>query len=194
MYHYFYKITNNINNHFYYGVHSTNNLDDGYMGSGHRLCIAYKKYGIKNFTKEILKFFNTEEEAYKYEAQIVNENLTSSNECYNISLGGKTPLPSNKICVKYKNTETYFMINKDEYDKNIHDTTWTNRSHTQEQRIKIRKTMTPKNSNNPKVWISKNGKIKYLKRELLEEYLKNGWELGRINYKPRKNKQGKLLD
>ena len=56
-YHYFYKITNLLNNHFYYGVHSTDNLEDGYMGSGKRLHYAYKKYGMENFNKEILKFF-----------------------------------------------------------------------------------------------------------------------------------------
>ena len=31
VYNYFYKITNNINNKFYYGVHCTNNLNDGYI-------------------------------------------------------------------------------------------------------------------------------------------------------------------
>ncbi|MDD7755427.1 MAG: GIY-YIG nuclease family protein [Clostridiales bacterium] len=68
VYNYFYKITNNINNKFYYGVHCTNNLNDGYMGSGVLINKAYKKYGKENFTKEIIKYFNTWEDAYEYEA------------------------------------------------------------------------------------------------------------------------------
>ena len=87
-YNYFYKITNNINNHFYYGVHSTDNLNDGYIGSGKRLHYAYKKYGIENFTKEILKFFDTAKDAYEYESEIVSETLIKDPNCYNISHGG----------------------------------------------------------------------------------------------------------
>ena len=87
-YHYFYKITNLINDHFYYGVHNTDNLNDGYMGSGKRLALAYKKYGIENFKKEILKFFNTKEDAFEYESEIVNEYLVNINECYNLTNGG----------------------------------------------------------------------------------------------------------
>ena len=29
-----YKITNNINGKYYYGIHSTNNVNDRYLGSG----------------------------------------------------------------------------------------------------------------------------------------------------------------
>ena len=90
-YHYFYKITNNINGHFYYGVHCTDNLDDGYMGSGKRLHYAYKKYGIENFTKEILKYFDTKQEALEYEASIVTEALVKDDQCYNLTLGGYAP-------------------------------------------------------------------------------------------------------
>ena len=53
--------------------------------------------------------------------------------------------------------------------------------------------MKPINSTNSRIWISKDGTTKYLRKELLDEYLLSGWELGRIGYKPRKNGQGKIL-
>lgn len=88
-YHIFYKITNNINNHFYYGVHNTDNINDNYMGSGKRLWYAYKKYGIENFTKEILKYFDTAKEAFEYESEYITEELIKDPNCYNIEGGGK---------------------------------------------------------------------------------------------------------
>ena len=36
-FHYFYRIENIINNFYYYGIHSIDNLNDGYMGSGRGL-------------------------------------------------------------------------------------------------------------------------------------------------------------
>lgn len=111
-YHYFYKITNNINNHFYYGVHNTDNLEDGYMGSGKRLHLAYKKYGIENFTKEILRFFDTSEEAFEYEAEIVNEKLVSDKNCYNMINGGKSGT-TNMIVVKDKNNNHFTVLRDD---------------------------------------------------------------------------------
>lgn len=102
-YHYFYKITNKVNGHFYYGIHSTDNLDDGYMGSGTRLHYAYKKYGIDCFEKEILVFFNTRNEAAKYEAEVVNENLINDPNCYNVILGGDYLTTLGVAIVKDKN-------------------------------------------------------------------------------------------
>lgn len=89
-YHYFYKITNLLNEHYYYGIHSTNDLNDGYMGSGSRLKYAFNKYGVENFKKEILKYFDTREELANYESEIVGENLIHDLNCYNISYGGET--------------------------------------------------------------------------------------------------------
>ena len=110
-YNYFYKIMNNINNHYYYGVHCTDNLDDGYMGSGTRLKYAYKKYGMENFTKEILKYFNTMQEAYEYEAEIVTESLVHDPECYNIQCGGQWWNTYETVSVKDKDGN-YFRCSK----------------------------------------------------------------------------------
>jgi hypothetical protein len=87
---YFYRTENKIDGRFYYGVHKTNNLEDGYMGSGTRIIRAIKKYGIENFNKEILLFFDTFENALDYEAEIVNEQLLLDPSCYNIRLGGES--------------------------------------------------------------------------------------------------------
>lgn len=88
MYYYFYKITNNINGKYYYGVHHTENINDGYMGSGVLLWRAYNKYGQSNFTKEIIRYFDNADDMFKYEAEIVNEDLVKDVNCYNIALGG----------------------------------------------------------------------------------------------------------
>lgn len=88
MYHYFYKIENNINKHFYYGIHSTYNIDDGYMGSGVALHEAYDEFGIENFNKQILKYFNTRQELLDYERKIVTCILVKNENCYNKTIGG----------------------------------------------------------------------------------------------------------
>ena len=48
-----YKITNTIDGKIYIGKHQTNNLDDGYMGSGKILRRAQDKHGLDKFVKEI---------------------------------------------------------------------------------------------------------------------------------------------
>lgn len=88
MYYTIYKITNQIDGKFYIGSHKTKNLNDNYMGSGKYLRYAQEKHGIENFTKEILYIFNTPEEMYQKEAEIVNENYLETNNTYNLKIGG----------------------------------------------------------------------------------------------------------
>lgn len=83
-----YKTTNIVTNKFYYGVHSTDNLDDGYMGSGSVLKKSIKKYGKENFTKEIIADYPTRKEASNHEASIVTLDLIELKECYNLKTGG----------------------------------------------------------------------------------------------------------
>lgn len=87
---YVYKITNTINNMYYIGKHSTDNLNDGYMGSGYMLECAINYYGIDAFKKEILFDFKTEAEAYAKEAELMPEISCNSHDpmCYNLKPGG----------------------------------------------------------------------------------------------------------
>ena len=54
-----YKTTNLVNNMYYVGCHQTDNLNDGYIGSGKYLKRAIKKYGIENFKFDILYFLSS---------------------------------------------------------------------------------------------------------------------------------------
>ena len=89
MFYYLYKITNKINGKIYIGAHKTQNLDDGYFGSGKLLILAIKKYGIENFEKDILNFFNTEKELFEAEVEIVNKEFVLRNDTYNLMEGGR---------------------------------------------------------------------------------------------------------
>lgn len=83
-----YKTVNKINGKFYIGIHGTNNLDDGYLGSGLNLEKAIHKYGKLSFEREILKYFNSYEEAYNYEKSFITQDLINCRMCYNIASGG----------------------------------------------------------------------------------------------------------
>lgn len=87
-FHYVYQTKNNVNGKTYVGVHSTNNLNDGYMGSGVNLKQAFDKYGIENFETLIMSFFDTREEALVEEAFLVDENWVCDSRNYNVALGG----------------------------------------------------------------------------------------------------------
>lgn len=88
MFYTIYQITNIINNKKYIGKHITPSLEDNYLGSGLAISRAIKKYGKKNFTKEILFVFNNETDMNNKEVEIVNSHIVESDRYYNIALGG----------------------------------------------------------------------------------------------------------
>lgn len=87
-YHLLYKITNVIDNSFYIGVHSTNNLDDKYFGSGIRIKRSVNKYGKENHRFEVLEYLSSRKDLLNREAEIVNEILLSDPLCLNLCKGG----------------------------------------------------------------------------------------------------------
>ncbi len=84
-----YQITNTINGNIYIGKHETYDLDDGYMGSGKVLKTAQIKYGLENFTKQILHVFGSEEQMNSKEAELVSEEFCLREDTYNLCPGGK---------------------------------------------------------------------------------------------------------
>ena len=87
-YHYMYMIVNNLNQHYYIGVHTSDSIYDKYMGSGSRLKMAFDKYQVYNFTKYIVRFFKNIQEMQKYEEAVVDEDKVNDSECYNLIPGG----------------------------------------------------------------------------------------------------------
>lgn len=99
-----YQTTNKLNNKIYIGVHKTETPDefDGYLGNGVYIYrpssyshpkthfqYAIKKHGIKNFIRTIIKVFETEEEAYNLEAELVTKEFIMREDTYNEVLGGR---------------------------------------------------------------------------------------------------------
>ena len=88
MHYIIYKTTNNINGKYYIGQHITDNLEDGYLGSGVALNRAIKKYGRENFTREILATATNEEMLNDLEAVYVTWKEVDDENCYNLMTGG----------------------------------------------------------------------------------------------------------
>ena len=86
-YNYVYLITNLVNGKQYVGKHSTDNLKDGYMGSGKLIRKAEQKYGIENFSKEYLAFCDKEEKLNWFEQYYIKKFKTFG-EGYNLTAGG----------------------------------------------------------------------------------------------------------
>jgi len=91
-YHYLYQITNLINGKYYVGMHSADQLDDDYDGSGWALKKAYEKYGKDKFEKEILEFCYSRKEVLELEASIVDQDFVDDSMTYNLVTGGQSPL------------------------------------------------------------------------------------------------------
>ena len=89
-FHYIYKITRNDGSGKYYiGMHSTDDLEDGYFGSGQLLWKSIKKHGKEAHSKEILEFLPSRQELKARERELVNEEIVNDPLCMNLKLGGE---------------------------------------------------------------------------------------------------------
>ena len=89
MIHFVYITTNLIDGKQYIGDHSTNDLNDGYLGSGRPyLQRALRQYGKQNFKKEILEVFPSKKEAFNAQEKYIQKYNTLFPNGYNLSPTG----------------------------------------------------------------------------------------------------------
>lgn len=198
-----------VTQRYYIGMHSTNNLDDGYMGSGKRLRYSIRKYGIENHKKEIIEFFDTRELLVEAEKEIVTTELVNQPNCMNLVLGGggfmlddyhyqcskkgnqiHNQKLENDLCYKNKWLTNMKLGLKKAYDEGRKNKNW-GKNHkginkSDEHKAKIRKAMIGKGigENNSQygtkwAWVVKNDVVRKIPLSELENYLKEGWTKGR---------------
>lgn len=131
-----YCTTCQVTKKWYIGVHSTNNLDDGYLGSGKLLKYSIDKYGKENHTRKILFHCDTEEQAYEIESSMVNHHTIKLELCMNLVEGG---VGGNKI--DYSDPENNWIREKSSKRRSILNRTDENLKSSNSKRMKINNPM-----------------------------------------------------
>ena len=208
MFYTIYKITNKINGKFYIGMHKTNNLEDGYMGSGKLIKRAIEKHGVDNFKKEILHIFNDEDKMIAKEKELVVLSEQSYNLCDGgkggfgyinhsgknlYGMNGKTPNTQDNL-KRGRQTQERNKIEIPGYADNIRKKisesqkgkpgTFLGKKHSIDTIDKLKNHKRQdgeKNSQYGTCWITDGQKNKKIRKEELEEYVKLGYYKGRKN-------------
>ena len=205
-YHFIYKTTDTRNGNFYIGMHSTENLKDGYVGSGTRLKHLIYKHGKEIFNMEILEFLPNRESLKKREIEIVNSDLLLEEKCMNLKPGGYGGFNNKEHMMKVSkagNKEFLEKMQDDEYKKKfskklsdankkqfldgrrekIYFYNWSGKTHSQETKKKLSETrkgtgVGENNSVYGRKWMNKGGENKMVKPEEFEFHLLDGWLFG----------------
>lgn len=202
-YHYLYKTVCTITDRFYYGMHSTSDLEDGYIGSGTRLWRSINKHGRENHSIEILEYFTDRKTLKIKEKEIITEDLLNDSMCMNLQLGGGGGFCSDEHAKKFHKAggrKVFQNHSKIHASKIIEDSdyytswkkaiseglkgetnTWRGQTHTEETINKIRKSSLgkhtgSKNSQFGTRWITNGLLNKKIKKT---ETIPLGWSKGR---------------
>ena len=208
-YHYIYKTTCQVTGKFYIGMHSTDDLEDGYLGSGKILGYSLAKHGKENHKKEILEFLPDRVALKAREAEVVNEELLANPLCINLKYGGEggwdhispeirkvNAIANSGFCNQYKLSSesrqriadgsskggkiTGQKIGKKYVHLAIAAAALPNACEKRRQTMKERGHMQgDKNSQFGTCWVTNGVKPIKIKKEELNEYLQRGYSVGR---------------
>lgn len=217
LHHFIYKTTCIITNRFYIGMHSTSDMNDGYMGSGKRLWNSIRKHGKINHKIEYLEFYTDRNSLKTREAELINEDLLKDPLCMNLTIGGeggsgkgilngfygKTHSKEAKDKFVKKSSETKKELYKNPaYKEKVFEKrketilekfgstppwNWNGKTHNNETKRKmsdIAKLRTSEqNSQFGTYWINNQVESRKIRKEELDQYIKNGWIKGRLSFK-----------
>ena len=201
-YHFIYKTTNVVTNRYYYGMHSTDNLDDNYLGSGRRLKYSINKHGKENHEREIVEFCQDRSSLKKRESELVNLNEIAKKDCMNLMVGGTGGFVSKEAARKgakalkikygdeYKNKLIEWGAKGGQSTSDKHGSpfnnimnrcNWTNKSHTEKTKRKMSESskgigIGNNNSQFGTCWITNEKDNRKINKE---DLIPEGWRLGR---------------
>lgn len=189
-FHFVYEIKCKFTGEFYRGKHSTDNIDDGYMGSGRWVRDGMRRYGKSRFDKTILKFCSFDE-LDAIEKELI-ESVYTNPKCMNKRKGGEGGRTKpGKVVVKYPGTRHYFAVSVDDprYKSGelVHGTkgfitvrdTKTGMCYSitkDDPRYKSKRYV---HNTKGTAWVAKNGVAKLIHGNDLKSYLDDGWNRGR---------------
>lgn len=208
-YHFIYKTTNVLNGKYYYGMHSTDNLNDGYYGSGRRLKYSLNKYGKENHKVEHLEFLPDRKSLIEREKEVVNLNEIAKENCINLMIGGKGGFVSDeqqkyrsscagkaygeklKNDVEFRNRMSDIRLKtiKKLFENGIYPHANSSRFSGKKHTEKTKQIMSEKhvgmgagmnNSQYGTCWITNGVLNKKIKRCDIPKYINSEWKLGRI--------------
>ena len=201
-YHYIYKTTCNVNGKYYVGLHSTSNLEDGYLGSGKILMRSLKKYGKENHIREILEMLDDRSSLKERERELVNEEILQDPMNMNLKIGGEGGLgfiseeqqrnrsiaAGKASAKKLKEDKEYrerFMSRVTQQMKERHKSgnfnyaTFTGKKHSEETKKKMSEADRTGNKNSQfgTMWITDEVSNKKIKKS---DSIPEGWRKGRV--------------
>ena len=155
MYKYYYLyavITTNkeskLGNSLYFGVHRTNNLNDGYIGSG-KLLRKYLKSHPDEYERYILEYFDNEQDMLAREKEVVSYYL-GRNHVLNLAEGG---LGGNNFKALYEKDKTF---NKGENNPMYGKNPYENKTEEELKQIVQKRMSKMEKYFSDKEWVDKN--------------------------------------
>lgn len=204
-YHFIYRTVCKVTKKFYVGMHSTDDLQDGYLGSGKILGYSLNKHGRENHKLEILEMCGSREQLKRREKEIVNEELLADPLNMNLRYGGeggwagsaeqqrKSAIAGGKVGGKVAIHIVRQMLidNPDMMEKYREKLriaalrrtvfSFSGKKHSEETKAKMRKSKNAgtKNSQFGTCWVTDGEKSLKIRKEELQTFVENGFVQGR---------------